>query len=628
MKKLIFNYLICAILALALPGIAAARQNQPDAGFPRYYGSSAQQYLKRAKQAGASEKQIYYLYAAGRYLQERNPQPAKELLNAISEANLPQELVADKTLLRSNLALQTNQTQAASSFLDEINEPNQLSQHQRVAYYELQARIQDKLGNSLLGAEARMSLDPLLESGNSRQFNRQAIWQELNHLSLRDLATQIHSLPYGQLQGWLEIVYNFKQYADDQKLLDHELAIWQQRYPQHPANTLLPNYQSHTEVQVKKNQKYTTHKVVDSAPVISPIDDGMHVAILLPTSGKLTARSEAIRQGFMAAHFQHQKDPKAPKSINVYDTAGKDVVEVYRQAVKDGNNFVVGPLTKTNVQAMQKYQRLPVKTLALNYGKSDGMAENLYEFALSPKNEAQQAAVIAKNQGFQRALVIAPSGAWGESIAQTFKDIWQQTDGDVSDILLYDNKTDLNQAIKEILHVDKSIERKNEIARITRHKIFTTPKARQDIDFIFLVATPMDARQVRPLLKFYYAGNVPIYATSMIYSGQPNPLQDKDLDGIQFCDIPWNIAPNPQVAKAQEQMQQLIPGADAEFGKLFAFGLDAYSLVQYLATGSGDVVGLHGMTGTLFLDQQHRIFRQLPWAIFKHGQPIQAHLQG
>ncbi|WP_280522018.1 penicillin-binding protein activator [Candidatus Coxiella mudrowiae] len=64
---------------------------------------------------------------------------------------------------------------------------------------------------------------------------------------------------------------------------------------------------------------------------------------------------------------------------------------------------------------------------------------------------------------------------------------------------------------------------------------------REDFDTIFLVANSRQERQIIPLLRFYYADDVSIYATSAIYS--PSVIIDYDLDGMIFDDMPWVLAP-------------------------------------------------------------------------------------
>jgi uncharacterized protein len=43
------------------------------------------------------------------------------------------------------------------------------------------------------------------------------------------------------------------------------------------------------------------------------------------------------------------------------------------------------------------------------------------------------------------------------------------------------------------------------------------PRRRQDADFLFLAARPNEALLMRPQLRFHYAGDLPIYATSSLY---------------------------------------------------------------------------------------------------------------
>ena len=144
-------------------------------------------------------------------------------------------------------------------------------------------------------------------------------------------------------------------------------------------------------------------------------------------------------------------------------------------------------------------------------------------------------------------------------------------------------------------------------------KIQATPQRRQDADMVFLVASPRLARQIRPLLKFYYANDLPVYATAYVYSGTPNPLRDRDLDGIIFCDVPWLFANSP----ARQQMQSLWPSTQNNQIRFYALGMDAYNITNRLP----QVTGMRGATGTLYMNDHGVILRELQWATFKNGKP-------
>ena len=114
------------------------------------------------------------------------------------------------------------------------------------------------------------------------------------------------------------------------------------------------------------------------------------------------------------------------------------------------------------------------------------------------------------------------------------------------------------------------------------------------------------ARQIVPLLRFYYAGNVPIYSISAVYSGHPNPVKDKDLNGVTFCEIPWII----QMSHTE--------GSPGQYDRLYAIGRDAYLLSQSLPRlNSMPNFPIYGATGALDMDQQ-RIHQRLPW-VTMHG---------
>src|SRR5690554_7108230 len=75
--------------------------------------------------------------------------------------------------------------------------------------------------------------------------------------------------------------------------------------------------------------------------------------------------------------------------------------------------------------------------------------------------------------------------------------------------------------------------------RLLRQSTEFEPRRRQDADWLFLVALPQQARQIKPTLAFNFASDLPVYSTSHVYSGEPNPSKDRDLNGIVFCDTPW-----------------------------------------------------------------------------------------
>lgn len=140
----------------------------------------------------------------------------------------------------------------------------------------------------------------------------------------------------------------------------------------------------------------------------------------------------------------------------------------------------------------------------------------------------------------------------------------------------------------------------------------------QDIDFVFLAATPQQARQIKPTLAFQYAGDLPVYATSHLYTGTNNPTQDQDLNGIRFCETPWLLNPSDPT---RQQVAAQWPQANGSMGRLYAMGVDAYRLAPRLPELKAvPSLQIDGLTGTLSLNPTQRIERQLQWAEFRNGQ--------
>src|SRR3972149_7020492 len=64
--------------------------------------------------------------------------------------------------------------------------------------------------------------------------------------------------------------------------------------------------------------------------------------------------------------------------------------------------------------------------------------------------------------------------------------------------------------------------------------------SRSGADLLFLAADPDQARAVRPYLN----NQIPVYATSQINSGRPDPVANVDLNGIRFVEMPWLAQPD------------------------------------------------------------------------------------
>ena len=113
----------------------------------------------------------------------------------------------------------------------------------------------------------------------------------------------------------------------------------------------------------------------------------MKVAMLLPLSGSLAAAAAPVRDGFLAGYYGERR--RRPE-LRFYDTtAGASAA--YARAAAEGNDFVVGPLSREEVDAVFANDAPPVPLLALNRGSRTPPAGSA-SFSLSPEDEGITAA--------------------------------------------------------------------------------------------------------------------------------------------------------------------------------------------------------------------------------------------
>lgn len=336
----------------------------------------------------------------------------------------------------------------------------------------------------------------------------------------------------------------------------------------------------------------TTHKSENTMT-----KDSHQIALLLPMTGSVQNKARPVNDGFFAAYTQSS----SKNEIKVIDTAkNNDVVKMYNESQKSGAEFVVGPLEKNQVSRVAKEGRVRVTTLALNYTEGK-LPEKFYEFGLSPNDEVNQIVARAWREGHRKVLIVVSDDHWGKNIATLFSARWIALGGSVVTTVKLNNATNFMDQLQTL------VPDKNDVKS-------------PPFDVVLLAALPDQARSTASLLRFYGLIQVPIYATSSVYSGTPSRA-DKDLDGVRLCDIPWVVAPTAEMMGATQQLRALHPDADYDI-RLYALGIDAYRVIPELPRlASSSSARYKGLTGTLSIENQ-RIKRELAWGQFVNGEII------
>ena len=297
---------------------------------------------------------------------------------------------------------------------------------------------------------------------------------------------------------------------------------------------------------------------------------------------------------------------------------------MYQQAVYEGAEFVIGPLLKSNISRLVQSGVVQTPVLALNrIEEAVSFSQPVYQFGLDPGNEARQTAERARLDGHQRIVALVPDSAWGDRVLAAFADYWQKSGGELMGVDRYPARTtDFSQYIKRIFNLDRSKQRHRNLEYRLGVKLEYEPRRRQDVDAVFIVAFPREARQIKPQLDYHHASDLPVYATSHAYSGSPQPDKDRDLNGIRFCDSPWILA-----AGIEKDIRRRLASSWGKranhYQRLFSLGVDAYRLIPWLQTmtGSFNNRDFNGVTGIITLDESRHLQRRLDCAEFRKGRP-------
>ncbi len=539
------------------------------------------------------------LEAAENWAKAGNWEKSESLTNEIRSPGRDAEFILRLRMLQAERLLQLGQVDQALDLMQPPPGPeSSLGLRQR--FHKNVAESFRLVGNLLESARELGELDILLLDPERRLKNQAMLIQTLSAMTDTALAL-LQPDPPGTLGGWMDLARIVKNRGDDPAVVETRLDAWREEYQNHPAlPALLVGYFDQDK---------------------SLLEQVSHIAILLPRTGPYAKVAAAARDGFMAAWYQRPANNRP--ELRFYDSSDPTkIIDIYQLAIDQGAKMAVGPISKAALKALLQKENFEIPLLALNRTNGEPHpSTNFYQFGLSPEDEAEQVAERAWLDGLGNALVLTPTGSWGDRIYESFRERWESLGGRAVEQQSYIAKeNDFSTPIRKLLNIDESNARKQAVQRVLGGSLEHEPRRRADADFIFLAARPQKARQLRPQLQFHHAGDLPVYATSHIYSGKQAQEKDKDIGKIKFVDIPWLLEDDHQQPLSRSSLAKLLPGVEARYTRLYAMGIDAFNLLPHLQQLS-DQPGLtqDGKTGNLYIDASNRLHRQLAWAEMANG---------
>jgi len=319
--------------------------------------------------------------------------------------------------------------------------------------------------------------------------------------------------------------------------------------------------------------------------------------------------------------------------LKVYDTSAQPMDQILNQVQQDGASIVVGPLLKNNVEELMR-SNTSLNVLALNQPEHVENRANICYFALSPEDEAHDAARHIFEQGRHAPLLLVPRSALGERVSTAFADEWKKLGGGVVLAQKFGSTAELRMGLNGRSGialtgspVASSLPQQPGVT-VGGLNIPAPPTDAQisgsgSVDAVYIVATQDEIALIKPMitLRTGSQSGVMLYASSRSAQGGAGPDFRLEMEGLQFNEIPMLAGANPAL------MQQALKSVNNDYSlaRLYAMGADAWSLANNFSQ-MRQVPGfeLNGNTGDLTATQDCVINRKLSWLKYQQGQIVPA----
>ncbi|MBF8465910.1 penicillin-binding protein activator [Klebsiella oxytoca] len=679
----------CLPVLLAALIFAGCGTHTPDQSTAYLQGTAqadSSYYLQQMQQSSNDSKTNWQLLAIRALLKEGKKPQAVELFNQLpSGLNAAQS--RERSLLAVEVKLAQNDFHGAQALLSKLD-PASFEQNQLPRYWQAQIDAsQGQPSLNLL--RALVAQQPLLSLAAQKQKNIDATWKALTAMTKDQAYALVINADENVLQGWLDLQRMWFDNRSDPTMLKAGIKDWQTRYPQNPGAKMLPtqlvNMQNYRAASTNKialllplngqaaifgrtiQQGFEAAKngapAVSGSAVPAQVAQAANVAdsaVVSPSQAEVTDltatnSAQAPVQTPAADQAQAQAPVTAPEAtsapapettsqpvqapqtqavsaipanpaaeLKIYDTTTQPMSQLLAQVQQDGATIVVGPLLKDNVEQVIK-SNTSLNVLALNQPEKIENRINICYFALSPEDEARDAAHHIHDQGKQTPLLLVPRGALGDRVVNAFANEWLKLGGG----------TVLQQRLGSTAELRGSV---NSGISLSGTPVSTLPSAQDSalgspsdvpvsstggVDAAYILATPEQIAYVKPMIALRNGSQsgVTLYASSRSAQGTSGPDFRLEMEGLQYSEIPMLAGSNP----ALQQQALAAVRNDYSLARLYAMGADAWSLANHFSQ-MRQVPGfeLNGNTGDLTATQDCVINRKLSWLKYQGGQIVAA----
>jgi outer membrane PBP1 activator LpoA protein len=298
-----------------------------------------------------------------------------------------------------------------------------------------------------------------------------------------------------------------------------------------------------------------------------------HVALILPLQSKAFGKvADAIQQGFIAASKAAGKET-LPFRVAAADDDTVALAREARRSVSEAAVLIVGGITRDGANTLaREVGYVPVLSLNTPSMSETELPDRYHFVSLNLDSEARLAARRAGDEGLKRIVIASTPSALSKRIQDSFEKEWQKRGGEIASRILING--DLVEGDRIVAAFEKA-----------------------QADSAFLVAEKKVARGARP----FFPQGLPVYSTSYTIDPRAGPVENLDLDGVRFMEMPWFVEADHPAVMAYDKPSETMP---IDFERLYALGIDAWRLATAIVNGDPKkpFPPLDGVTGKISLE--------------------------
>lgn len=442
----------------------------------------------------------------------------------------------------------------------------------------------------------RMTLLENLPQGEGQE-NETKLWRAVQNLTKNEM-DELDKTASPTLKGFFTIsrILRNQTLSIEQQLAAYKQ--WQTDNPNHPAAIDVPQ----------------DFRVISTLNDMAP----KKIVLMLPMDGKLELASQAIVNGFFSAYY-HQKLPRA--SISIVNTDDyKNIEDALQAADAQNPDVIIGPLKKNNVAQISKLNpQHPV--IALNEVIDNQKVPNVFHFSLDAQDDIDELISFAKQAGATKAAILSTQSTWALRQSDEFRIAAGKANVTLAANLSYkDTSKDRQEAVQKLLLVNESKSRIYTIQKWIGENVDTEVRPRQDLDYVYYVGKLSDAKQIRPLLDFYFAKDIPMLASNTLNDTPPEKgINYSDIERILFAEI-------PAIVQSDNTLKEVSSGRDSNIlRRLHALGADAYLLAnRYPLFVQLPTTRLSANTGIITMDEYGTFHKRPEIMTYRNGHLVHA----